>query len=263
MTVSRFSPLPLSIQIRDAIYEGIEGGQLSPGEQLQPERAFAEHYGVSLSPVRQAMADLVRSGTIVRIPGRGSFVAHKPRRRNIRMLDSITEELRESGTEFEVVMIEQGLGTASEDVASRLEIEPGDDIVAIERAIVLSDGPLVHMRSHLPAVRFESLADSTIERPTSLYSALRNEFGVKVAEARGEIGTTNCNATIAQHLGHPIGAVALCLEAVMYDAENVPVEHNRSTYASRGVTLSLVQRAGQEDIEHPDGAMIGAAKAPA
>ena len=58
--VRRHSPVPLHHQIKIAVLEGVEGGWLEPGAQLPRERELAETLGVSLAPVRQAMADLTK-----------------------------------------------------------------------------------------------------------------------------------------------------------------------------------------------------------
>lgn len=61
----------LRAQIRDAIFAEIEAEVLRPGEQLPSDSDYAKRFGVSLSPVRQAMADLASAGAIDRVPGRG------------------------------------------------------------------------------------------------------------------------------------------------------------------------------------------------
>src|SRR5260370_37355687 len=72
--VRRHSPMPLHHQIKVAVIEGGEQGWLEPGPQLPRERELAQTLGVSLAPVRQAMAGLTREGYGERIRGRGSFI---------------------------------------------------------------------------------------------------------------------------------------------------------------------------------------------
>ena len=72
--VQRQSPMPLHHQIKVALLHGIEEGWLEPGRQLPRERELAEFLGVSLAPVRQAMADLNKEGYLDRSRGRGTFV---------------------------------------------------------------------------------------------------------------------------------------------------------------------------------------------
>jgi DNA-binding GntR family transcriptional regulator len=53
----------------------IEAGALRPGDELPPETALAEAYGVSRLTMRRVLADLVRAGAIRTEHGVGSFVA--------------------------------------------------------------------------------------------------------------------------------------------------------------------------------------------
>lgn len=75
--VERDSPLPLYYQIKALIREQIESGQLKPGDQVPTEDEFCQRYGISRSPVRQAMKELVYEGVLIRRPGTGTFVSEK------------------------------------------------------------------------------------------------------------------------------------------------------------------------------------------
>src|SRR5260370_7836219 len=78
LSISRGSPVPLHHQLRQLLQDQIERGRLRPGQQLPHERQYAEHLGISLAPVRQALLDLVRLGYLLRVRGKGTFVpAHK------------------------------------------------------------------------------------------------------------------------------------------------------------------------------------------
>src|SRR5260221_371079 len=92
--VRRHSPMPLHHQIKVAVLEGVEQGWLEPGAQLPRERELAQTLGVSLAPVRQAMADLTREGYVDRIRGRGSFVRDRKLVEKIQILGSF----HQSGT---------------------------------------------------------------------------------------------------------------------------------------------------------------------
>jgi len=73
--IDRSSAIPLYYQLKLYFKQGIEQGELRPGDQLPTEAELCERLGVSRAPVRQAMADLAREGLIYRRAGAGSFVA--------------------------------------------------------------------------------------------------------------------------------------------------------------------------------------------
>ncbi len=92
--IDRSSSEPLHAQLKELIQETIASGRLQPGDKLPTEQELCRHFGVSRTPVRQALLELVQEGLLVRIPGRGTFVApvDTPRSRDgLLTLDVVTE----------------------------------------------------------------------------------------------------------------------------------------------------------------------------
>jgi DNA-binding LacI/PurR family transcriptional regulator len=52
----------------------ISNGRLKPGDALPPEPVLAQHLGLARSTVRQALAQMERSGLIRRVRGKGTFI---------------------------------------------------------------------------------------------------------------------------------------------------------------------------------------------
>src|SRR3989304_10174602 len=67
-------PIPLHYQVRDFLLREIAEGRLCPGDKLPTETQLMERFGVSRTPVRQAMLDLVHRGLVQRRGGKGTFV---------------------------------------------------------------------------------------------------------------------------------------------------------------------------------------------
>src|SRR5262249_30208111 len=103
--VRRHSPMPLHHQIKVAVLEGVEQGWLEPGAQLPRERELAQTLGVSLAPVRQAMADLTREGYVERIRGRGSFVRDRKLVEKIQILGSFHQSVNRQGLNVDVKVL--------------------------------------------------------------------------------------------------------------------------------------------------------------
>lgn len=60
-------------EIHERLLEMISAGQLAPGVKLYQER-LAEEFGVSRTPIREALLRLEREGLVESQPGRGMFV---------------------------------------------------------------------------------------------------------------------------------------------------------------------------------------------
>jgi GntR family transcriptional regulator len=72
------SGVPIYVQIRDQVQRAIGHGSLRPGEQLPTMRQLAVDLKVDLNTVRHAYDELERSGVIVILRARGTYVAEKP-----------------------------------------------------------------------------------------------------------------------------------------------------------------------------------------
>ena len=68
------SPIPLYHQVYSAILHDIRDGRLRLGDTLPTEAEIGERFSVSRITVRQAVADLVRAGHLVRERPRGPLV---------------------------------------------------------------------------------------------------------------------------------------------------------------------------------------------
>lgn len=61
-------------QVLAALRDALAGGQLAPGE-VYSAPALAERYGVSATPVREAMQQLASEGAVETVPNRGFRIA--------------------------------------------------------------------------------------------------------------------------------------------------------------------------------------------
>lgn len=77
ITLSKESPVPLYVQLEELIENQILTGSVKSNGSLPSERQLCEIYGVSHITVRLALAELSKNGFLVRVPGKGTFVADR------------------------------------------------------------------------------------------------------------------------------------------------------------------------------------------
>jgi len=75
MKVDKNSPIPITYQLEQLLRDQIAAGELKVGQRLPTEMELCALLGVSRTPIRKALGQLVSSGMLVRYPGRGTFVA--------------------------------------------------------------------------------------------------------------------------------------------------------------------------------------------
>src|SRR3954451_5172874 len=73
--LDRTSFVPLYYQLQEVLKEQIESGVWAPGAALPSEPELARRFGIRRVVVRQALAILQDDRQIVRVKGRGTFVA--------------------------------------------------------------------------------------------------------------------------------------------------------------------------------------------
>ena len=74
--------VPIYVQLRDQIAAAIGRGDLAPGMQLPTMRGVAVALAIDLNTVQRAYTELEGDGLLVKVQGRGSFVAEKPKPRS-------------------------------------------------------------------------------------------------------------------------------------------------------------------------------------
>ena len=109
------SGVPIYVQIREQVMHAIGSGALRPGEQLPTMRQLAVDLKVDLNTVRHAYDELERSGVIVILRARGTYVAEKPP-----PVDAAREARKVQSLAQQVIALASSSGIDPADVAHEL-----------------------------------------------------------------------------------------------------------------------------------------------
>jgi len=202
---------------------------LDAGSPVPPERELARHYGTSRTTVRQALAELVIEGRLLRMQGKGTFVA-KPKVAQSLELASYTEGMRAHGLHPRTKILEIGYVASDEQLAALLGIRPGGRALRIHRLRLADGEPMSIDTSHLPARRFPGLRKELERHGSSLYETLESTYGIQLAEAEETIETVLADPHDARLLGVDPGLPLLLLSRHALDVSGQPVEWAQSWY---------------------------------
>lgn len=122
------SDLPLYEMVKAQIKLKVESGEWQANHRIPSENEIVEMLGVSRMTANRALRELATEGFIVRIQGRGSFVAPKKRSAGTMGVRNIAEEIRERGLihRSRIVLIQTEI--SGPDLASALEVDVGSPV---------------------------------------------------------------------------------------------------------------------------------------
>jgi DNA-binding GntR family transcriptional regulator len=73
--IEPMSPLPLFMQVANALADRITAGNLTAGNPIPSEEEIRTEYNVAGRTARAAIAELQKRGLVATIPGRGTYVS--------------------------------------------------------------------------------------------------------------------------------------------------------------------------------------------
>jgi GntR family transcriptional regulator len=238
--VRRHSPVPLHHQIKVAVLEGVEQGWLQPGMQLPRERELAEALGVSLAPVRQAMADLTKEGFVDRGRGKGTFIRDRKLVEKIQILGSFHDSVDRQGLKSIVKVLSSELVQAPHLVAVALALR-GQQAWCLRRLASLDGDPLALLTAWLPPRYARGVSDQDLGSG-SLYAALAQVHGVEMTSADSIVEVDRAGLEQAELLGVAPGSPVLRVIGITRNQLDRPVEYSDVLYRPERFRFAIESR---------------------
>jgi GntR family transcriptional regulator len=242
--VDKSSPIPLYLQLAGWIEGLITRGTLSVGSRLPSENRLASDFGLNRNTVRQAIALLVHKGLVEKQKGVGTFVRRIQTLYPIHQLGRMTsfvDDFDVSNIEIENVILGKGRVRASDEVAGKLGLRPGEAVVKVERLRIADRTPFVLEKSYYPFEVFGRLLD--IEIHGSMYQLLLDEFNADLHHSVQTLRAVRPTRDIALKLGVSQSVPCIFLESMAYTSNNECIEVLQSSY--RGDRYLFQVESGQ------------------
>ena len=235
---------PRSVSVRNELTDRIDRGVLAAGTRLPSEPALATELGVSRATLREALRTLEGEGLVRRMWGSGTYVAHG--RRVATSLDvnfGVTEAIRAAGMQAGTVQGRYWFEPASAAEAGQLNLEPGQDVLVVERVRTADGKPVVLSRDILPA-RFladhAELADQMLQR--SMYEVLERDLGIAIHHGVASFRPVRADVTVARQLEIPRGELLLAIWQVDYDENDVAIVSSHEYHLADAFDFTVHRR---------------------
>ena len=232
--LKRDAPVPLYYQLKGLLLQQIAGGTWEVGVTIPSETDLATKFGVSRATVRQALMELVQSGHLHRIQGKGTFVT-EPKVEPIGALTSFSENMEAAGLVPKRNTLVAEWRNLAEGVAEDLQQAPGRAFY-VERLLIANDVPLALQKAWYPAWLVNGKEDLFTKRmldQQSLYEILQAKCGVVLDTADETIDVLMPDEQERELMGLP---------------KDMPVmQIHRNTYDRTGRTIEAVNLLFRSD----------------
>jgi GntR family transcriptional regulator, histidine utilization repressor len=135
------SDKPLYVTLKDYVRSRVETGEWSVGQRVPSENELVELLGVSRMTANRALRELADEGFVVRVQGKGSFVASKKRTSQFQSVPNIADEIARNGGVHTANVIALRMEASDAELAEALSIEIGSPV---------SHSIMVHAENSIP-----------------------------------------------------------------------------------------------------------------
>lgn len=185
-----------------------------------------QHYGVSRITVRQAVQALEHQGLVIKVPGKGAFVAPPKPYQQLSELQGLAEAMRRKGHEIhnQVLAIERQ--SATPEHAHALGLHDGAALTFLKRLRLLDGEPISLDCTWLPRTIGDRVAEADLAE-RDVFLILEQDLGLRLGHADLAIDTTPADPELARWLRIEPGSPVLRIERLTHDQQGRPIDHER------------------------------------
>ncbi|MFJ3259771.1 GntR family transcriptional regulator [Pseudomonas sp. NPDC086581] len=241
------SPVPLYSQLKEVLRTRILDGTYPPLSRMPSEAELGKAFEVSRITVRQALGDLQKEGLIFKIHGKGTFVAKPKAFQNVSTLQGLGESMSQRG--YEVINRLRSFKTVQADaqVAARLQVAEGENVVQIKRARLVNRELVSLEITWLPEHVGKRLEKADLVS-RDIFLILENDCALPLGHADLAIDAILADAELASALEVEEGSPVMRIERLTHTADGAPLDYEHLYY--RGDAFQYRLRIDRHKGQH-------------
>jgi len=241
---TRVRPQLRSVSVHDELRQRIDQGKFPAGTRLPSEPDLAAELQVSRATLREALRALEGEGLLRRRRGSGTYVAELPRMANSLDLNfGVTEAIRSAGMRAGIAQGRHWIEPASAAEAARLGLEPGQDVLVVERVRTAEGKAVVLSRDIFPS-RLVDARTQVVEEMLhrSIYDVFERDLGIVIHHGVARFRPVRADQAVASRLGVPRGELLLYIWQVDYAEDGAAVLSSHEFHLADAFDFSVVRR---------------------
>jgi GntR family transcriptional regulator len=241
---SRARPRLRSASVQHELRQRIDRGELPAGSRLPSEPELAAELHVSRATLREALRAMESEGLLRRRQGSGTFVAEHPRMANSLDVNfGVTDAIRAAGMTAGIADGRHWVEPAPAGEAALLGLEPGQDVLVVERVRTAEGKPVVLSRDLFPSRLLDGHPEVVQEMlRRSVYDVLERRLGIVIHHGVARFRPVRADRAVAARLGVPRGELLLYLWQVDYAADGAPVLSSHEFHLADAFDFTVVRR---------------------
>jgi GntR family transcriptional regulator len=247
--------VPLYHQVEQVIRHRIATRQYDSGLQIPSEHELGRELKVSRVTIREALRELVRENLLVKVQGKGTFVAPElPKILQPIKYNGFLEDLYQRVQQLEVINVDMARVPVTEKVRAILHLPSSmKDIVQIKRCRHGQGEPFSFTINYLP-VEIGARVDPAVLKTVPLNTVFERDLKIPVVRAEETVEAAPANPEVAEQLGIPVLYPVMHVTRVMFTDGDRAFEVVETFYRADkyhySVNLTRVKRNGKWTWSH-------------
>lgn len=222
--IDRSSPIPIYQQIKDWMRNNILNGTWGEHYQLQAEDDLAEALNINRGTLRNAIKALIDEGLLIRIHGKGTFVASKKVEQPLAgSLVTFSEGLIQQNIAYTTTVLQQQIVQADKELAALFKINLNDPVLCLQRVRHVENKPIIFFTNYVPVKPFPGIEQKDFAN-RRLFDVMEHDYGLRISWAQRYFEACTADDQVAPALEISEGSPVMFAKQITYSDKDIPVE---------------------------------------